>query len=137
MSPLSTEYLTTWRTICIHIFKLKVYNDKVKFIWVKPSFWDWQSICIPLYLYHILTDPCSTMACGHLCVNAKIGPRCLCAEGFQLVADGKNCTGCNHCHTCWFIFSIHDRCSHFIYFSFLFLFALYTTMADSGRHFFI
>nr|XP_022326442.1 low-density lipoprotein receptor-related protein 4-like [Crassostrea virginica] len=37
-------------------------------------------------------DPCSTMACGHLCVNAKSGPRCLCAEGFQLAADGKNCT---------------------------------------------
>nr|XP_022326444.1 low-density lipoprotein receptor-related protein 6-like isoform X2 [Crassostrea virginica] len=38
------------------------------------------------------TDPCYTMACGHLCVNAKSGPRCLCAEGFQLAADGKNCT---------------------------------------------
>ncbi|XP_078326559.1 low-density lipoprotein receptor-related protein 2-like isoform X3 [Crassostrea virginica] len=37
-------------------------------------------------------DPCSTMVCGHLCVNAKSGLRCLCAEGFQLAADGKNCT---------------------------------------------
>nr|XP_022326452.1 low-density lipoprotein receptor-related protein 4-like isoform X2 [Crassostrea virginica] len=37
-------------------------------------------------------DPCSTMACDHLCVNAKSGPRCLCAEGFQLTADGKTCT---------------------------------------------
>ncbi|XP_078326557.1 low-density lipoprotein receptor-related protein 2-like isoform X2 [Crassostrea virginica] len=37
-------------------------------------------------------DPCSTIACGHMCVNAKLGPRCLCAEGFQLAANGKNCT---------------------------------------------
>nr|XP_022326450.1 low-density lipoprotein receptor-related protein 4-like [Crassostrea virginica] len=38
------------------------------------------------------TDPCYTMVCGHLCVNAKSGLRCLCAEGFQLAVDGKNCT---------------------------------------------
>ena len=50
-----------------------------------------------LHIYNILTDLCSTMACGHLCVNAKSGPRCMCAEGFQLAADGKNCTGCNDC----------------------------------------
>ena len=42
-----------------------------------------------LHLYDFSTDLCSPMACGHICVNAKSGPRCLCAEGFQLAADGK------------------------------------------------
>ena len=50
-----------------------------------------------MHLYDMLTDPCSPMACGHMCVNAKSGSRCLCAEGFQLAADGKTCTGCTHC----------------------------------------
>nr|XP_022305771.1 low-density lipoprotein receptor-related protein 1B-like [Crassostrea virginica] len=31
------------------------------------------------------------MTCGQLCINAKSGPRCFCAEGFKLSSDGRNC----------------------------------------------
>lgn len=67
---------------------------------------------------HVFTDPCNTMACGQLCINAKSGPRCLCAEGFKLSSDGRNCTGYNDCQNVYFS-TTDDKCNYIFLFHLL------------------
>ncbi|XP_069121299.1 low-density lipoprotein receptor-related protein 6-like [Argopecten irradians] len=39
-----------------------------------------------------VTDMCSTLGCGHFCVNLQPDGKCMCKEGYKLDKDGKNCT---------------------------------------------
>lgn len=82
---------------------------------------------------HVFTDPCNTMACGQLCINAKSRPRCLCAEGFKLSSDGRNCTGYNDCQNVYFS-TTHDKCNYIFLVLFHLLSCLYYLSILTSSH---